>query len=347
MKNKVLIGINDFLPNSIGISLLSLLNRIDYSRFDIDLIFVNSQQSIMTQIPKTVNIIFSPFSEKKLSFFDKLKFRKKYAFSLLYDIENPELSGIIQIASKNNAVYIHKDYSSIYMVNDVYNNFYNSNKIFKFSKVLFANNALKEFFLKKHPEFVNNSEVLNYIIDEQRIINLSKENISVKKPDHKTLLVFVGSLNDRSKNFSLMVNMMKNLMMINNKVCLWIIGDGPDLVNIKMLVKENNLEDSIQLFGFKNNPYPYLAQADYYLNTADSIDASTSLTEAKVLCKPIISTSIIDADSNTHIISSNVEKVASDVNNIIIGNVKYEGVNNFWVENQKIIKVLEDLITRN
>ena len=26
----------------------------------------------------------------------------------------------------------------------------------------------------------------------------------------------------------------------------------------------------------------------------------------------------IDADSNTHIISSNVEKVASDVNNIII-----------------------------
>ena len=61
MKRKILICINEFYANSVGISLINLLNRLDYSFIDVDLIFLKSQANMLNQVPSNVNIIDSPF----------------------------------------------------------------------------------------------------------------------------------------------------------------------------------------------------------------------------------------------------------------------------------------------
>lgn len=344
MKRKVLICINEFFANSVGISLINLLNRIDYSRIDVDLIFIKSQTNMLNQVPSNVNIIDSPFDTSKINFFYKLKNRNKYHFSLMYDVGDVKLSEFVMNASKNNAIYLHKNYRGIYVVDSAYYNFVSAHEILKFKKFLFSNEKIKNEFTKLHELYANQCDVLEYLVDENHITNMSKVSISVDKPNHKKLFVAVGTLNDRAKNFTLMIKMMQSLTKINNHVELWIIGDGPDLVNIKMLVKQYNLDDFVKLFGFKNNPYPFMKMADYYLNTSDNFDSSTALIEAKVLQKPIITTNPDDASDNVYVVSPDPNKIANDVNEILLQKVQYSGVNNFWEINQRILKKFENFV---
>ena len=262
----------------------------------------------------------------------------------MYDVGDTKLSEFVINASRNNAIYLHKDYRSIYVVDSAYYNFVNAHNILKFKRFLFSNNVIKDEFIRLHELYAKQCEVLEYLVDEKHILNLSKAGISVEKPNHKTLFVTVGSLNDRDKNFTLMIKMMQNLVQLNNHVELWILGDGPDLVNIKMLVKQYGLDNYVKLFGFKNNPYPYMKLADYYLTTSDNYDTSTAYTEARVLEKPIISTNPNDIRENVYIVSPDVNKIANDINDILIKKIKYNGQNNFWEENQHILKKFDELI---
>lgn len=341
MKKRVLIGINNLYANSVGISLINLLNSFDTMKYEIDLIFVNSQTNVLNQIPKLVNILYSPFTKKNINFFNKLKMFKKYDLGLVYDLGDLELNKIIKFSSKRTALYIHKNLRSIYVVPAQYDEYIATNKVLGFDKLLFANHSLMDAFVKYHPQVKDKSFVVEYLINDKYILNMSKAHIEVAKPNHTTLLVSVGTLNDRAKNFSLMIKMMSNLIKINNHVQLWIFGDGPDLVNIKMQVHQLGLDEYVKLFGFKNNPYPYMALADYILNTSDSFDSSMALIEARVLEKPIITTGIDTVTDNTHIISSDPEKIALDVNNIIMGGIRYTGTNNFWAENQHLLKTID------
>ncbi|MBO4600903.1 MAG: glycosyltransferase [Bacilli bacterium] len=346
MKSRILVGINNLTANSIGISLVNFLNTIDYSKYDVDLIFVNSQTNLLNQITRKVNIIHSPFSSKKHGFFDKVKMFHRYSLSIMYDLGNKELIDIIKLSSRNNAVYLHHDYKNIYVISAKYNEFVLNNKILDFKYILFPTKQLLESFSNIYADAEDKSFVLPYAINEKRIIELSKAHAELGKPDYKKLIISAGTLNDRSKNYTLMINMMHKLIKLNNHVNLWILGDGPDQVHLKMLVKNLKLEEYVKFLGFKSNPYPYMAMADYIINTSDFSDFSTTMIEAKVLEKPIITTSIDMEGDNAYVVSSNLDKIASEINDILIKNVKYNNNNNFWAENQKVIKTVEKLINK-
>lgn len=343
-KKKVLICINDIAQNSVGISFINLVNRIDYTRYDVDLIYANGIKPLLAQVPKSVNIIESPFGKSKFNLIKKFKFFHRYDLSLMYDIGNIDLADLVKIASKNNYLYIHKNYRGIYMVKSKYEEFVNKYKLLTFKNHLFPNKYVYDAFVELYPERKESSHILGYLIDEKHILDMTNANIEVTKPLNSTLLVFAGSINDRAKNFTLMVKMMSDLVKINNKVRLWIIGDGPDLINVRMLVTQNHLDEYIKLLGFKNNPYPYMNLCDYYINTSDVFDSSTSIIEAKVLKKPIITTNIDIEEDNIHVVSSDPNLIANDVNKIILSNTKYIGENNFWKDNQLIMHKFDELV---
>lgn len=346
MKKRILISINNLGSNSIGISLVNLLARLDYSKYDVDLVFANAAGNLINMIPKSVNIVLSPYTSKKLGFFERFKYLRRYDFSLMYDVGNTELAKFTVSCSKNSAIYLHKNYRSIYSAGRNYDKFILDYKIFEFKSFIFPNKELMNLFTNIHPDAENRSYVLEYLVNDKYILNASKASIEVDKPNYKTLLLTAGSLNDRAKNYTLMIKMMANLVKINNHVELWILGDGPDLVNLKMLVNQLKLDNYVKFFGFKINPYPYMAIADYFINTADSFDSSTAIIEAKVLEKPILSTGTEIVDENIHIISADVNKIHLDVNEVINKKTKYNGVNNFWVINQKSLNQLDMIISK-
>lgn len=344
MKKRILIGINNLNANSIGISLINLLSNMDYSKYDVDLIFKTSQSTLLAQIPSTVRVIFSPFNYSNVKLFDKIKMYHKYSFSLMYDFGDVKLAELIKKSSKNYAVYIHRNFYNIFMVRTKFDEFISKYDVLDFKKIIFSNENLLNAFVNDFPQTKNKSYVLDYLINSEHITKLSNAHIEMSKPNNKTLLVAAGTLNDRSRNYTLMIKMMANLVRINNHVHLWILGDGPDLVNLKILVKNLGINEYVTFFGYKTNPYPYMKLADYIINTSESFDSSTTMIEARVLQKPIISTCVDFKNNNTYIVSPDVDIIAKQVNDIIVKRVMYNGNNNFWVENQKLLKTFDNFV---
>ena len=263
----------------------------------------------------------------------------------MYDFGNVQLANLIKKASKNNAVYIHKNFYNIYLVKAKFDQFISDYDVTNFNRILFANDNLMETFVTDFPQTKEKCLVLDYLINNEHIVRLSNAHIEISKPNNKVLLVAAGTLNDRSRNYSLMIKMMGNLVKLNTHVHLWILGDGPDLVNLKILVKTLGLNDYVTFFGYKTNPYPYMKMADYIISTSESFDSSTTMIEARVLQKPIISTCADYKNINTYIVSPDLDQIAKQVNNIILRKVLYQGNSNFWLENQKLLKILDQIIS--
>ena len=56
------------------------------------------------------------------------------------------------------------------------------------------------------------------------------------------------------------------------------------------LIKTYGLDNDVLLLGIKSNPYPYISQADIFVQTSKFEGKSIVLDEAKILLKPIIVT---------------------------------------------------------
>jgi glycosyltransferase involved in cell wall biosynthesis len=73
---------------------------------------------------------------------------------------------------------------------------------------------------------------------------------------------------------------------------LLIIGDGYDFQNISKLRTDLDLEQTVTLLGFIENPYPYLKQADFFVLSSRYEGFPTVLYEAFVLKMSIIATDV-------------------------------------------------------
>lgn len=70
----------------------------------------------------------------------------------------------------------------------------------------------------------------------------------------------------------------------------WIIGDGPEEENLRRRIAEHNLEENITLLGQQENPYPYMAACDLYVQPSRVEGCPMSILEARILGKPVLST---------------------------------------------------------
>ena len=58
----------------------------------------------------------------------------------------------------------------------------------------------------------------------------------------------------------------------------------------EQFIKENNLADSVKLFGFRSNPYPYMKACDVYVQPSRFEGCPVTIQEVQALGKPVIAT---------------------------------------------------------
>ena len=126
-------------------------------------------------------------------------------------------------------------------------------------------------------------------------------------------LVFGNGLKARIKRFIEVHSKLINEG-VNHEV--YVIGDGPEKGKLEKSIKENNVENSFHLLGKKENPYPYIKNADYFCLLSNFEGYGMVLEEAKILGKPIIITN-----------TAAREAVENYKNSIILENSK-EGIYN-------------------
>lgn len=89
------------------------------------------------------------------------------------------------------------------------------------------------------------------------------------------------------KGFDRLARIHKRLREEGYPVHTYILGDGSDRPKLENYVRDNWLEDSFTLLGYRTNPYKYVAGCDLFLCASTAEGFSTAATEALIVGTPV------------------------------------------------------------
>ncbi len=93
-----------------------------------------------------------------------------------------------------------------------------------------------------------------------------------------------------AKNFDNLPDICKKVRAMGHDVTWYIIGYGGDEELIRQKIAEAGMEDYVVLLGKKENPYPYIAECDLYVQPSRYEGKSVTVREAQALGKPVVIT---------------------------------------------------------
>ena len=294
---KVLFVMRNLVGGGAEKVLIDILNEIDYNKYNIDLLLIEETGVYLSKVNKNVNmksiIPINKFSNKLINRVYRSivsrtysKFPKLIANLFIgkkYDIEIAFLEGgstkfLYQSPNKNSKKigWIHSDLKK--------------HRQLSMDKIICVSQQSKDSFIELYPQYKHKVDVIYNIIDRDEIIKLSKINLEYEFI--KDTVVSIGRLTD-VKRFDLLIKAHKLLIEDGLDANLIILGDGELRYNLENLIKELNLQDSIKLLGFCDNPYPYIKNAKVYAMASDHEGFSLVIAEALTLGKAIVSTNCI------------------------------------------------------
>lgn len=163
------------------------------------------------------------------------------------------------------------------------------------------------------------------------------------------LIVSVGRLAEQ-KTFDKAINAAKILRDMNKTFFWLIVGDGPEQGKLQQLINEYSLNDIVKLYGYSDNPYPYIKACNLYVQTSKAEGYCTTITEATILGKAVVTTDVtgvceqLDNGKGGIIVAKDEKKIAMAINELMDNNDKirqYEQYNmnrnyNYRDENMRL-----------
>lgn len=149
-------------------------------------------------------------------------------------------------------------------------------------------NSLKRLF----PSIKDKVHVVHNPTCVELIQSMSKETVSdgFSKDADVLKIVSIGRL-EKQKGFDIAAEaaaIARKKFHLNYE---WIvIGDGSEKQSIEKIVEREQISDVFRLIGKKINPYPYLKQADLFLQPSRYEGKSVAIDEARVFDLPILAT---------------------------------------------------------
>lgn len=161
-------------------------------------------------------------------------------------------------------------------------------KIYKLcNHICCVSEATRQAFVQDFPETTSKAQVVYNLIDHNRIRSLSLEDTEVKF-DRNTL-VTVGRLS-LPKGQNMIPKTTRILLDAGYNIHWYLVGDGELRAEIEEAIQKYNVQSHVILLGSKMNPYPYIKNCDIYVQPSFSEGYCTTTVEAKILCKPIVTT---------------------------------------------------------
>jgi glycosyltransferase involved in cell wall biosynthesis len=105
----------------------------------------------------------------------------------------------------------------------------------------------------------------------------------------ETIIVSAGRLHPQ-KGFDMAIDACKLLAEQGRRVRWFVLGEGDERERLTKLIRERGLEEQFILLGVKANPYPYMRQADIYVQPSRFEGKPIAVDEAKMLGLPILVT---------------------------------------------------------
>jgi glycosyltransferase involved in cell wall biosynthesis len=234
-----------------------------------------------------------------------------------------EKTSIYFCAEKVDAVkkigWVHNDYDKLGM-----NPYFDQAYFAKMDHIVTVSEECGHILKQRFPNQQTKVEVIHNIVSPKlinQLADLVQEDVYDRKSG-EIVILSIGRLHTQ-KGFELSIKACKILLDRGFNFQWNIIGEGEERENLTQLIAMEGLEQNIKLLGLKANPYPYLKQADIYVQTSWFEGKAIAIDEAKILSKPIVITNFSTAKDQIKdgveglIVDLNVDAIAAGISKLI------------------------------
>ena len=371
---KILFGITSLTLGGAERVLVDLTNAL-CDKYDVAIFTIYAKGEFEKQLSKKVkvkslyNVQYNELTNIKRKIIplkillNKKNIYKKYIYDN-YDIEIAFLEGpitrLFSIKNKNTKkiAWIHNDITKVFGngLKSKLKKILDKRIYSKYDTLVFVSKDNLKKFNKEYKDIRN--KYLEPIKKEVIYNYINKENI-IKKAEEKTNIVFNKDMINfvtvarlvEQKGIDRLIEIHSRLIKNGLKHNFYIIGDGPEKEKLEILIKKHKIEETFKLLGKKENPYPYIKNADYFCLLSRFEGYGMVLEEAKILDKPIIITDTaareaVEKYENARIFENTEDGIYKGLENIILHNnkEKLKNDNKFEYDNKNIIGKIERLM---
>lgn len=298
---KILFFIPNLMHGGAEKVLVNLVNNLDTNKYDITVqtifdVGVNKKnlsnkvkyKYVFKNIFRGSTTLFKLFSPK---FLYKKLIKNEYDVVVSY-LEGPTARIISGCPFNSKKVcWMHTEMNQAKIFSLGFRNSYEAKKCYsKFDKIICVSNTVKGRFLEKLKLNEDNIGVLYNTNETEDILLKSNESVyDINLSKEVINICSVGKITE-TKGYARLARVHKRLIDEGLRHRIYILGIGEDEDKIKRYIKENNLQDTYTLVGFRDNPYKYVSKCDLFVCSSLREGFSTAVTESLIVGTPVVST---------------------------------------------------------
>ena len=361
---KVLIALKNMNVGGVEKSLLSLLNTVDRTKYEVDLLLLEEYGGFLNEIPNWVNVIIckdyanikdevneppvrviktliqngrvgraikllfayvlTKITHNQICYYRAVfgavgPLPEHYDVAISYTSIISYLTWFVRKRINADAYigWIHFDVSKLVLDKEMVLYLHQGMK-----KIYVVSKAALNSFTTVFPQLKDVAELRYNIVDPVQITTLAMETSEcIREPNAKTI-VTLGMLT-KEKGQDIVPEVAVKLKTAGIAFKWYLIGDGGLRTTIEKRAKVLGVGNEVIMLGTQMNPYPYLSQADVYVQTSIHEGFCITLAEAKVFNIPIISTDCagaheqLDERLNCMVVERDVSRIYEAIRDVL------------------------------
>lgn len=188
------------------------------------------------------------------------------------------------VKTKKKIAWIHPDY-----IQCGFNSKYDKPVFEKLDAIVAVSEAGQQSLKKAMPDYENKFMCVENCVNVTDIRHKAKElQNDMLKEDGGINIVTVARLQNISKALDRAVRIASKLKKAGHVFKWFFVGNGEDYNNMRTLIDENDVNDCMILLGHKDNPYPYMANADLFVLQSYYEGKPMVVDEAMIVGTPVL-----------------------------------------------------------
>ncbi|MBQ8498083.1 MAG: glycosyltransferase [Clostridia bacterium] len=218
-------------------------------------------------------------------------FEKEYDIALAYWGDRTMFYMVDKVKSAKKIAWLHFDYGKPPREDALYEAYFSA-----CDKVVTVSSEIEKSLKNALPSIADRVVTVENIIDREEILRMAEEKADFGDDFAGVRIVTVGRICEQ-KGYDLAVPAIAKLCADRYDIKWYILGKGSEEEEAALAerIRSHGMEERISVLGIRKNPYPYIKEADIYMQPSRHEGKPIAVEEAKILGKSILVTGYTSA----------------------------------------------------